>query len=106
MLGGRSFFLTMATVEIKIEGKDRYVLKDDKGCTTYLLESSMCDVLPYNGKSKNLDGKGVGKSKSKRTEFLQEVAGLKRNEIPAITMQEKTKEKNLLIQNALVQKTP
>ena len=70
-----------------LEGKDRYVLKDDKGCTTYLLESSMCDVLPYNGKSKNLDGKGVGKSKSKRTEFLQDVAGLKRNEIPAIATQ-------------------
>lgn len=68
-------------------GMDRYVLKDDKGCTTYLLEDSMCDVLPYNGKSKNLDGKGIGKSKSKRTEFLEEVAGLKRNEIPAIPAQ-------------------
>lgn len=70
-----------------LSGKERYVLKDDKGCITYLLESSMCDVLPYNGKSKNLDGKGIGKSKSKRTEFLKEVAGLKKHEIPAITSQ-------------------
>lgn len=70
-----------------LDGKERYVLKDDKGCTNYLLESSMCDVSPYNGKSKKLNGLGMGKSKSKRTDFLKKVAGLSGNEIPAVPAQ-------------------
>lgn len=70
-----------------IADKNRYVLKDDKGSTAYLSESLMCDVMPYNGKSKNLDGKGIGRSRSKRTEFLESVAGLKKDEIPAIPSQ-------------------
>lgn len=70
-----------------LDGKERYVLKDDKGCTNYLLEASMCDVSPYNGKSKKLNGLGMGKSKSRRTDFLKRVACLSGNEIPAVPAQ-------------------
>lgn len=70
-----------------LEGKERYVLKDDKGCTNYLLEAAMCDVSPYNGKSTKLNGLGMGKSKSKRTDFLKKVACLRGDEIPAIPAQ-------------------
>lgn len=66
-----------------IDGIERYVLKDDKGSTMYILENSMCDVSPYNGKSTKLNGLGIGKNKSKRTDFLKKVAGLKGNEISA-----------------------
>lgn len=67
----------------ELYGIERYVLKDDKGGTTYLLESSMCDVSPYNGKSTKLNGLGIGKSKSRRTDFLKKVAKLNGNEIAA-----------------------
>ena len=70
-----------------INGIMRYKLKDDKGSVKYIVGSSMCDVSPYNGNSKKLNGLGIGKSKSRRTEFLKKVAGLKGDEIPATPTQ-------------------
>lgn len=69
-----------------IDGVERYVLKGDKG-KMYIPEKSMCDVSPYNGKSKKLNGLGIGKSKSQRTEFLRKVAELKGTEISAAPSQ-------------------
>ena len=70
-----------------IKGIERYILENDKGSTVYILESSMCDVLPYKGKSKELNGLGIGRSRSRRTEFLKKVAGLKGDEISATPSQ-------------------
>ena len=69
-----------------IDGVERYVLKGDKD-KMYIPEKSMCDVSPYNGKSKKLNGLGIGKSKSQRTEFLRNVAELKGTEISAAPSQ-------------------
>ncbi|SFL28815.1 hypothetical protein SAMN05216390_11722 [Lachnospiraceae bacterium KH1T2] len=70
-----------------IEGINRCVLKNDKGDTIYVHESNMCDVLQYNGKSKKLNGIGIGRNESRRTEFLKYVAELNGKEIAASSTQ-------------------
>ncbi|MDO5381929.1 MAG: DrmE family protein [Eubacteriales bacterium] len=59
----------------------KYVLKSDVNGTMYLPESRLCEVVPYNGESTSLNGKGMGKSKAKRISFLREVLEYKDSDI-------------------------
>lgn len=67
---------------------ERLLLKGDDGISVYLSYKNKYKLIPYNGDSKKLSGKGV-KNNSKRTriDFLKNVVGLDEAEITSISNQ-------------------
>lgn len=61
-----------------------FCLIGGQGETRYIPIENINQVSPYNGKSKRLDGMGLGRSVSKRVSFLTEIANLNSVDVAAI----------------------
>ena len=61
-----------------------FCLIGEQGETRYIPIENINQVSPYNGKSKRLDGMGLGRSVSKRVSFLTEIANLNSVDVAAI----------------------
>ncbi|MDC7278056.1 DrmE family protein [Butyrivibrio fibrisolvens] len=67
--------------EVDNKGFYKLIGKDKK--IQYVNEKNRGLIIPYNGSSETLDGRGLRKI-TKRTEFLKEVVGFKENEITSV----------------------
>ena len=71
--------------EFEQEPTGRYFCLIREQGRTYIPIENINQVSPYNGNSKRLDGMGLGRSVSKRVQFLTEIANLNSVDVAAIS---------------------